>query len=448
MSRNLLRLIGVVTVIMGFQVSVFALPLYRDSLPNGLILLTYEDHRLPVVDVQLTCRSGSACDPSDKSGTATLTARLLGRGTTTLSADSFASIVDYLGMQFGTRAGVDDASISAKVLTKDLGTALDLLADAVLHPTFDEKEFQRARSQALGGAKRVLSDPRAFVDREFNRLQFAGHPLANDPSGDTVSLPRLNRDDLAAYHGTYYVPNNCFVVVVGDVEPEAVRREIGARFGAWDPGVVPALNLPELTFPPRLKVKLVNRKDMNQTYVVFGHPGITMSDTDRIPTRLMSYVLGGGAMSSRLGIAVREKKGLAYDVGCYFERTSMRNAFRAAVQTAKPKEAIQLMFDEIRLMHDNGATRKELDKAHNYYTGSFPLTYSSSAGKLSQMHDMELYRLGMDFLEKYPDRVRAVTLDRINAAARNRLQPGHYFMVVMGNVTREDLGLTDVDWIE
>jgi zinc protease len=197
-----------------------------------------------------------------------------------------------------------------------------------------------------------------------------------------------------------------------------------------------------------VKVKLVTRPDMNQTYVEFGHPGISMLDRDMLTTRLMSYILGGGAMSSRMGMAVREEAGLAYDVRCWFDRQTLRGAFHATVQTAKPKDAIRLMLHEIQAMHDSGAIAAEVQKAHNYYTGSFPLTYSSNSGKQNQVTALELYRLGLDWLDAFPDRVRAVTLGDVNKAARDHLRPGDYVMVIMGPVTKDDLGLTGVEWIE
>jgi len=203
-----------------------------------------------------------------------------------------------------------------------------------------------------------------------------------------------------------------------------------------------------LTMPDRVRVKVITRSDMNQTYVEFGHPGIRATDKDMLATRLMSFILGGSAMSSRLGINVREEGGLAYDVRCWFDRNRLEGAFHATVQTAKPKEAIGLMLHDIKLMYDSGATKKELEKAHNYYTGSFPLTYASTGGKLGQVRTMELYGYGMDWLDKFPDKIRAVTLDEVNKTARDHLAPGKYWMVVLGPVTKDDLGLTDVEWIE
>jgi zinc protease len=428
--------------------SASALPLYRDSLPNGLIVVTYEDHRLPTASVSLVCRSGSACDPEGKAGTAALTAYLLARGTPTVSGDSITSLVEFLGASFSGSASGDFMNLGTQVLSKDVPMALDLLAGAVLNPAFSPKEVELARSQFLSDAQRVKDSPHALVSQEFAKLAFQGLPYSHPAYGDTVSIPLIKREDLVAFHGTYVKPNNCFIVAVGDVERADLVAAITQRLGSWAPASVPRPSPLAPAFPDGIKVKLITRPDMNQTYVEFGHPGITATDSGMLSTRLMSYILGGAAMSSRLGITVREKGGLAYDVRCWFDRNALPGAYHATVQTAKPKEAIAKMLRVIQVMHDSGATRAELEKAHNYYTGSFPLTYSSSGGKQSQVLTMELFHYGMDWLDKFPDRIRAVTLDQVNAAAREHISPGKYWMVILGPVTKEDLGLTDVEWIE
>lgn len=428
--------------------SASGLPLYRDSLSSGLIILTYEDHRLPTASISLVCRSGAACDPEGKAGAAAMTADLLTRGTATMSGDSATSLVEFLGASFWGRATGDYIELGAQVLSKDVPTALDLLSDAALHPAFAPKELELARSRFLSGAQRIKDSPNRQVDEEFTRLVYQGLPYGHPNYGDTLSIPLIKREDLISFHGTYVKPNNCFIVAVGDVNRADFVSAIEQRFGSWSPSPVP--RPPSLTpaYPDRIKVKLISRPDMNQTYVEFGHPGITATDADMLSTRLMSYILGGSAMSSRLGITVREEGGLAYDVRCWFDRNVLPGAYHATVQTAKPKEAIAKMLHEIALMHDSGATRAELEKAHNYYTGSFPLAYSSSDGKRSQVLAMELFHYGMDWLDKFPDKIRAVTLDQVNRAAREHISPGRYWMVILGPVTKEDLGLTDVDWIE
>jgi predicted Zn-dependent peptidase len=428
--------------------SAFALPLYRDSLPNGLVVLTYEDSRLPWMNVALVCRSGAAYDPTGKAGLAGLTASTMTRGTSTISGDSVSSIIEFLGARLEPDVNYDRAGITMQMLSRDLNQGLDLLAELVQHPGFTAKEFIRERDRALVDARQELESPMGQVGLEFNRLLFPGHPYGSPVNGDTVTLPQLSREDLVAFHQALFKPNNCFVVGVGDITRQQFLAMVSQRFGNWAPGPVPELRIPELANLGKLKVKLIPRPDMNQSYVELGHLGIAMGDSDMMATRLMAYALGGSPISSRLGLSVREEGGLAYDVRCYYDRNRLVGAYRATVQTAKPRVAIEKITREIQTMHDKGAMPEELEEGVSYLTGSFPLTYSSSSGKLARVIEQETYQFGMNWLERYPFQVRAVKLEQVNDAARRHLNPGKYLLVVMGNVTREDLGLTDVEWIE
>jgi len=428
--------------------SAYSLPLYRDSLPNGLVVLTYEDSRLPMAYLAVVCRSGAATDPLGKAGRASLAGDVMTRGTTTMSGDSVSSIVEFLGAAFYSVTDFDFTYLVLGLLSKDLVQGLDVIADAALHPSFDSAEVARLRNQALDNARMTMDSPMDVVDMELNRLLFPGHPYGSPTIGDTVTIPRLTRADLAEYHTTNFLPNNCFVVGVGNLMRDDLLAKVKARFGDWQPAPVTGPTVPVVPTPAGLRVKLIIRSDMNQTYVALGHLGIAMNDSDMMATRLAAHVLGGSPIDSRLGLAVREEGGLAYDVRCSFDRRLMTGAFRASVQTAKPAVAIEKMLREVRVMRDSGARAVELDDAKGYFTGSFPLSYSSCNGKAQRMGELEVYRFGTDWLDKFPDQVRAVTLEAANEAARNHLHPDQLVMVVMGNVTKEGLGLTDVEWIE
>jgi zinc protease len=420
----------------------------RDSLPNGLIVLTCETSRLPMVDVELICRSGSASDPEGKAGVASLADNLLTKGTRTMSADSFASILDYIGAQPGTWTNQDESGISLRILSKDLDLGMSLMSDAVLNPAFDPREFENARTQALDGTRRGYDSPSYRLSYEFNRLMYPNHPYGHLSRGDTLSLAGLKLDDVVQFYKMHFLPNNCFIVAVGDIQRADFLKAVKARFGNWQPGPVPAISVPDVAYPAKLRVKLITRPDMNQTYIMFGQPGISMSSPDRLATNLAVYVLGGSPLASRLGDVVREKSGLAYDVRAGFNSLRYPGAFTATVQTVKPKEALKLMFQEINKMQENGVTQKELIDAQNYMTGSFPLLLGSNQGKLKQIENVELYGLGLDWLDKYPSRIRALTLDDLNRAMQSHIHPGQYIMVVIGNVTKDDLGLTDAEWVE
>lgn len=423
-------------------------PLYRESLPNGLVLLTYEDPRLPAVDLKFVCRSGASHDPAGKAGLASLTSDMLLRGTSTRTGLDIDDLIEFLGARVRTRGDHDHQAIEFKLLSQHLDTMLGLMADVILNPGFDPDELATERARALSSARYRCENPEAVAMLEFDNLLFQDHPYASPANGDTTGLKNLERADLVAFHQTHYLPTNCFLIAVGDVDHVELGHKVAGLFGDWQPGLVPVLEVPELGFPERLTVKVITRPGLNQSYVVLGNPGIAISHPDMLPVRVMSFILGGSPTASRFGQAVREKAGLAYDVRCWFDRRALPGAYRATVQTADPKTAIGYMLRDIGLMIDSAATARELEIAQNYYSGSYPLRYSSARGKLCEVTDMELYGLGSDWLVRFPDRIRSINLDGIHAAARDHLYPGHHYAVIVTNLTKEDLGLEDVIWVD
>lgn len=441
------HLILAVVLTTSLSPSVDAITLHRDSLPNGLVILTCPDRRLPMADIALVCRSGAAFDPPGHAGTAALTAYLLTRGTQDISGDSVSTIIEFLGGRFEGEADHDHCVLSLRVLAKDIALGLDLLAASTRLPSFSLRELALAREQFLTNATRRYDYPQLVVSTEFERLLFSNHPYCLPAAGDTGTLPNATREGIVNFHRTHFVPNNCFIVAVGDINYPEFMNMIRLHFGDWQPSPVPALRSPEPTWPEGTLVKIITRPDLNQSYIEFGHPGISAHDTDLLATRLMSYILGGTPLSSRIGLSVREKSGLAYDVRCWFDRKQLTGGFHVTVQTSNPQLALEKMLGEVRRMHENGASTAELTKARNYFTGNFPLTYSSNHGKLRQLINQELFRLGEDWLNRFPNEVRAVTLEQVNRAARQRLRPDRYYIVIMGPLRPEDIQLPGVRFI-
>lgn len=423
----------------------FGLPLYRDSLDNGLIIVTYEDHRVPAVTMRLVSRSGATHDPAGRSGTANLTARLLLDGTADRRPDEVTEVVEFHGMRREAGAGADFSWVGLQALAEHLDTALALLTDATRSAAFPADEFERERATVLAAARRAWDRPAYAVMDEFDRLFFGDHPYRRDPSGDTIDLPRVTPADLRAFHARHWRPGNCFLIVVGAVERENLLALIRTRLSDWPVGdpVSPVTGgLPE--FPTGIRARVITRPELNQSYVAMGHPGLAMSDPDLLAARLMSYVLGGSAIASRLGESVRVEGGLAYDVRCWYDRLALPGAFRATVQTSNPSQAIRRMRDEFRLMHDSGPTQRETESARNYYTGSFPLGYSDTRGKLRELTTAEVYRLGPGWLAEFPHHVSALNRGDLASVARTRLRPDDLLIVILGPVTPDELGLEGV----
>jgi zinc protease len=445
MNRFACRIAAVVGMVGGLGLALAAVQ--RDSLPNGLVVLTYETARLPMVDLALVCRSGSEFDPEDKAGLANLTASMLVNGSRAMSPDSVEAITQAMGTQFSGSADFDQSELSLRVLTEDMEQGLSLLADAGRYPRFDSARFEMTRDEVRSGASQSLDMATVRVDCEFRRILFPHHPYGQPTDGDVVSLAGLRREDLIRFHTAHYVPNNCFLVAVGDLRREDFLNRVRALFGDWQSGPVPTLTITDPEFPSRMKVKLITRPDLDQTTIQLGHPGIARSNPDWLATDIGTYILGGGA-SSRLAERVREKAGLAYWVQASFDGCKYPGAFQAWLQTSRPKEAIALLTEVIRATRDSGVTQAELASTQNFITGNFPISLASNQGRLDRVIEIENYRLGLDWIDRYPALVRELPLREVNRSLRAHLNPGHYVLVVMGNVTRDELGLTDVEWVE
>ncbi len=438
----------IILLLFCISVSSSAALLRRTTLSNGLTVLTYPDARLPILDIAVVCRSGAAEDPVGKEGVAHLVGTLLLRGDSRRNADSVANALDLLGAIASAQTDYDRTSLTLRCLAKDLEQGLDIIANALLYPTFDPKEFERSRTQEILLARRSLDNPRTMVSHTFRRLLFGAHRYALPPNGDTASLNRISHADIVSFHRDHYRPNNCFVIAVGDFDQQRLLTLLEHYFGSWKPASIPSLQHPNINFPSGLQVKLITRPELNQCFIEFGHPGISVSDTDMLAARLLAYILGGNPKSSRLGKSVREERGLAYDVRCWFDRHKLPGAFHATVQTAEPAKALSYMFGAMRELHKSGCTLAELRNAQNYFAGSFPLSYSSNSGKLSQLITQELYQFGDDWLEQFPAEVRKVTLEQVNQAGRHRLSPENCLVVIVGPITKQELHLPGAVLIE
>src|SRR5687767_3420019 len=207
------------------------------SLSNGAQVLVVENHEQPVISVNIVMRgAGSTSDPEGKTGVADLTANLLRSGTKNKTSLEIAQIFDGMGAQTGANAGPDWVSFSVTALKADIDQALATAADVLVNPTFPADEFETQRKRSLTQLQVQLSQPAQLASRVFTTRVFGAHPYGRLTT--TSSLRGITRDDLAAFHNTYYKPGNALVVIAGDVNPNDIIAKFEQHFAAWKgPGV-------------------------------------------------------------------------------------------------------------------------------------------------------------------------------------------------------------------
>ncbi len=203
------------------------------TLENGLRVVVFPRHTLPIVQMQLLLPAGLAQEPADVPGVASATADLLRAGTSSRTAESFQADVDQLGGGINASASRDFATVSGAFLAGDFDAGLELLADATIHPIFPDEEIAAYRTRSAGLLMRLRRDPVALADAQLWSWAFAGHAYGRPLLGSLESLARLDRDAVSAFHRDHYRPDRAVLVVAGDVDPEHVFAAAADRFGSW-----------------------------------------------------------------------------------------------------------------------------------------------------------------------------------------------------------------------
>lgn len=416
------------------KVTITSRDIRRVTLDNGLTVLVVERHSHPTVNVQCYLRSGAAGDPPGRSGVANFTAMMLKEGTKSRSSDEIAEAVDFIGASLGAGADLDGTTLSLSVLRQDLGEGLDLFADVIRRPSFPEKDLERVRGLIWGALQAEKDQPGTVADRAFRRLVYGDHPYSRRAEGDEAGVPKITRQDLADFYAAHYGPANAIIAVVGDVSADDLVAELTAKFGDWKGAGASSQAPSGIEASEGVRLCLID-KPLTQASIIFGHLGIPRKHPDFFAVRLMNDILGGGALVSRLSENIRENKGLAYDISSAFDAPLEPGTFRVTMQTKceSTNESLRSILEEIRKIREGGVTELELLDSKSFYTGVFPLTQERNSGVAGQLLTIEVHDLGLDYFERYPERILAVTGDDVQRAAREHLRPDRAQVVVVAD---------------
>ncbi|MEE8109515.1 MAG: pitrilysin family protein [bacterium] len=438
-SRRIFSLVAAVSALLLtttlLQADAFGNPLAtRNVLPNGIVLLHSEQRSLPLVTVRIIFRAGSATEPADRAGLASLTARLLKEGTQERTATELAEAIDTLGGRIGIGASADTASGGITVLRSDLEEGMRLLAEMILRPVFPEKELRRKVKETIGRIERSKQNPASQARVAFRKALYGSHPYGRRVSGEVKTLRSITREDVVRFHRDHYRPGGAIVAAVGDVSLREIRELLDRIFAGWSgsPPRMPRLRDP--SFPGKREVIKIQRR-VAQARVLFGHPGVRRDNPDYYAVRVMNYILGGGGFESRILSAIREEKGLAYSAWSYFSVGLYGGSFQAGLGTKNDtaNRALDALFEQIRQIREKLVTEKELADAKAFLTGSFPLRLSGNRNIASLLTTIEMYGLGLDYVEKFPRLIGSVTREDALRVAKKYLHPDNGVLLVLAD---------------
>jgi len=414
----------------------------KRTLGNGLPVWIVERHKVPVVDVSLVVKAGSAADPSGKSGLASLTADLLDEGAGSRSALQLADAIDYLGASLATSSSFDASSVDLHVPVARLAQALPLMADVALRPAFPPKELQRVRDELLASFVEAADDPEQLVQFAFPRLLYGpGHRYGTTAIGTPASVKRLTAADLRQFHAAHYVPARSVLIVAGDVTPDRALPLLESAFGGWKGGAGVDSAVPPAAPPAARQVFLVDKPGAAQSQIRIGSIGVARSTADYFPIRVMNTILGG-AFTSRLNTNLREEHGYAYGARSTFDMRVSAGPFyaEAGVQTDKTAEALTEFFKELDGIR-TPVPAGELEKAKNYLALQLPRTFETTGSLTGALTPVFVYTLPDDYFSTYTARIRAVTQADVQRVAQRYIRPDTLAVVIVGDLKAIEAGV-------
>ncbi|HEY2384754.1 MAG TPA: pitrilysin family protein [Terriglobia bacterium] len=418
-----------------------AFDVHTHLLPNGLKVLLVENPSIPTVSLTASVFTGARYDPEAKAGLAIMVSRLLDEGTATRTSLEIADAIESVGGAIETDGSFERIIATASVLNKDVDLGLELLADLLIRPMFPQEFVDKEKERTLAEIQSAQDRPQVVAGWAFNELVYQDHPLHRPSHGYPETVARITRPDLLDFHSRFFVPNNVLLSMVGDFRVADLLPEVQKFFGGWvsKPVVFPQYESPLKQTAKRTKFITMPAQQLN---IYLGHLGISRTSPDYYALQVLDTILGGGAgFTARIPQRLRDELGLAYTTFASITMTAGMDPgrFIAFIGTSPEnmKLATEGLINEVRRIIEEPVTAQELQDAQDYLTGSFVFAFESSPQIARFLIHAEVYGLGFDYVEKYPEYIRSVTVEEISRVARKYLDSENYTLVVVGPVAED-----------
>ena len=406
----------------------------RTVLPNGAVVTAKETRTIPAVTINLAMRAGSICDPLDLPGLMFLLARTIDRGTQTRSAADIAEALDSRGSTLTIAVTRHLLTLSCTCLSEEFDEVFALMGDIMMSPSFPDSELATRKAEVVTAIRQDEDNPAVRAVEALMASLYPGHPYGRRTKGTIDVVERVSPERLARVHAERFAPGGLSAVVVGDVPSQQVDRAAARVFGGWQTNAPPPSELPPIV-PQRQRQRLViSMPSKAQADIAYGFVAVKRTDPSYEACAVMNNVLGQYSMGGRLGDSIRERQGMAYYTYSSLDANVAEGPLtvRAGISPVNVDRALASIDAEISRFASDGVDAKELSESQRYLIGSMPRALETNAGIAVFLQTAEFFGLGLDYDQRLPDLLRAVTVDDVNAAARRILDTDRASVVIAG----------------
>ena len=407
------------------------------TLANGLQVFVVKNTKLPKVTATLAL-DVDGFKEGDKAGLADMSGQLLQRGTTTKSKAELDEAVEFLGGSLSTSSQY--ASVSS--LKSNFPKLMELMSEVILRPALSSDELEKVRKQTISGIESSKDDADAISNNVMKKLVYG----ANHAFGEITTVKTVNAikvDDVKNFIKTYWIPNNAYLIFVGDIDPANAKLLAEKNFGTWAKGTFTQPVYEKPATPATTYVAIIDRPASVQSVVTIATTvNLTKGSPNDIPSNVMNNILGGG-FSGRLFANLREKHAFTYGAYSSISPSKQIGMFsaEASVRNEKTDSSIQEILNELNIIRNTKVGDTELSRMKNYLAGGFARSLESPNTIANFALSIAVNNLPADYYQKYLTNLAAVDAQKVQDVAASLLNPAKMHIVIVGNAKQIAKGL-------
>lgn len=406
------------------------------TLSNGITVFFLENKELPLLNFSALIKAGSIYEPKNGLGAVMGSAMRTG-GTKKMTGDEIDNQLEFLSASIECGIGMEYANISGECLKKDFKTTLAMFSDIIINPEFRQDKIDLAKKQLTERIKRRFDQPDRIASELFSEKVY-GMGTVYGSRIKVKDIELITREDMINFHKKYFVPNNTYLAVSGDIGIEELKSMLEESFKEWQKKEVKFPVIPPLEEKSDGTIYYIN-KDVPQSNIALGHLGIERNNPDQFKIELLNHIFGGG-FTARLNKELRSNRGLTYGIRGGVNSGKDRGVFLVSsqIKAANTVEALTLIKTIIKEMQTNFVTDEELETAKNAITNSFVFRFEQKDKYIAAYLNMKLNDYPSDYYDTYLEKINKITKEDIREAAKKYMNPDKMIMIVVGNRDKFD----------
>ena len=417
-----------------------SLPLIEThTLSNGLGIAIVRTQDQPVISMRLIIMAGESSSPDNLPGLATLSARMLTKGSVNLKAESIEEQIESIGGSIAVRTLPDYTEFTFSFLGEYLEDALQLLSEILLRPTFPRIEIGNVQRSMFYDLAIQSNNPEFIASRLLYQILFESHPYRK-VIFDQGGIKNLNRRDIVSFYSQHYRPNNAKLVLVGNLSLEIASRTVSRYLSPWEKKELEHNYAPLLNPRDKMKICFVDLPQAKDATIYLGNVIFPITSQDYFPFIVFNQVIGG-TPNSRLFMHLRELKAYAYYAfsEMQFFRSCGIFLITAKVLPEFTYDAILEILQQINSLRNVQIPGQEIEQAKSYLIGNFPLKIETNNDLSAKLAEIQAFNLSRDHWERYYEKIQHINSEMVSGMGQKYSLHSPVIVIVGNNEIMEYL---------